>query len=76
MTTLELTGRRVRLIFCSDPSTRTWLQPGRMGTVEQVDPLGIVHVRWDSGPSLGLVPGEDRWTLLPAAVASGLGLGG
>jgi hypothetical protein len=26
-----------------------------------VDDLGTVHVRWDNGSTLGLVPGEDRW---------------
>jgi len=76
MTTLELAGRGVRLISCGDRWTRTRTRPGRTGTVEFVDSLGIVHVRWDSGPSLGLVPGKDRWTLLPDAVASGLSLGG
>jgi hypothetical protein len=52
-------GDRVRLIRCNDPYTR--LAPGDLGTVTLVDDLGTVHVDWDSGSRLGLVPGEDWW---------------
>lgn len=52
-------GQRVRLIYCSDPYTR--LQPGEEGTVTRVDEVGTLHVRWDSGSALGLIPGEDSW---------------
>ena len=55
----ELIGKRIELVYCSDPYTR--LQPGSQGTVDFVDDLGTVFVRWDSGSSLGLVPGEDQW---------------
>ena len=58
----ELRGRRVRLDHTSDPHTD--LRPGATGTVRLVDSLGTVHVKWDGGSSLGLVPGEDRWTVL------------
>jgi hypothetical protein len=61
-------GRRVRLIRCTDEHTR--LQPGALGTVSFVDSLGTLHVRWDDGHSLGLVPGEDRWELLPEGGAA------
>lgn len=54
-----MTGERVRLIRCTDPHTS--LRPGDTGTVVSVDPLGTVHVRWDNGSTLGLVPGEDEW---------------
>ena len=59
-TTLE--GQRVRLVRTSDPYTR--LQLGEEGTVQFVDDLGTLHVKWDSGSSLGLVPGEDSWTTI------------
>lgn len=58
----SLVGRRVRLEHISDPSTR--LRPGAMGTVSLVGDVGTVHVAWDSGAHLGLIPGEDRFTLL------------
>lgn len=55
----RLHGRRVRLISCDDPHTR--LQPGTMGRVTFVDGLGTVHVAWDDGSRLGLIPGVDQW---------------
>lgn len=57
-----LEGKRVRLIECTDPHTR--LQPGIKGTVALVDDAGTLHVTWDSGASLGLIPGEDRWEVI------------
>lgn len=50
---------RVRLIRTTDPHTQ--LVPGAEGTVVQVDDLGTVHVRWDDGGTLGLIPGVDKW---------------
>jgi len=58
----HLVGTRVRLQHTSDQYTT--LRPGDEGTVNLVDDLGTVHVHWDSGSRLGLVPGEDRWTEL------------
>lgn len=56
-------GERVELIRCSDPYTR--LAPGERGTVVLVDDMGTVHVRWDSGSQLGLVPeAGDAWRVL------------
>jgi hypothetical protein len=55
-------GDRVRLNFCSDPYTQ--LKSGDEGTVSFVDSLGTVHVNWDSGSGLGLVPGEDSWSVV------------
>lgn len=62
MTGHPLEGRRVRLVHCSDEYTR--LRPGVLGTVRLVDSVGTVHVTWDDGHSLGLVPGVDRWQVL------------
>lgn len=55
-------GDRVRLISTGDPYTR--LITGDTGTVRRIDDLGTVHVKWDSGSALGLVPGEDSWVIL------------
>jgi hypothetical protein len=57
-----LVGKRVRLTHTSDQYTS--LKPGDEGTVSLVDDVGTVHVSWDSGSRLGLIPGEDRWTVL------------
>ena len=53
---------QIRLTDTPDPHTR--LRPGDTGTVLHVDDLGTVHVRWDNGSTLGLVPGVDEWVLL------------
>jgi hypothetical protein len=54
-----LVGRRVRLLFTNDPYTD--LSFGCEGTVTLVDDMGTVHVKWDNGSGLGLIPKEDRW---------------
>ena len=47
-------GTRVELIYMNDPYNRK-LVPGCQGTV---------HVSWDCGSSLGLIPGEDAWKIV------------
>jgi hypothetical protein len=54
-------GDTVRLVWTSDEFTR--LVPGARGRVSFVDDLGTVHVEWEDGSTLGLVPGEDRWAV-------------
>lgn len=55
-------GARIRLTFTDDPYTR--LTPGTLGTVDNVDDAGTVHVDWDSGERLGLVPDVDSFVLV------------
>jgi len=52
-------GARIELVRTSDEHTA--LRPGDRGTVRIVDAIGTVHIAWDTGSSLGLVPGEDTW---------------
>lgn len=59
-TTNTMTGKRVRFIFSADPYTR--LRCGDMGTVTGIDDMGTVHVKWDSGSTLGLIrEAGDAW---------------
>lgn len=37
------------------------IEPGTRGTVRHVDDIGTVHVDFDNGRRLGLVPGEDSF---------------
>jgi len=55
-------GRRVRLVYTSDPYTS--LKPGDEGTAEFRDSAGVLHIHWDTGNRLGLIPGIDRWEWL------------
>lgn len=52
-------GDRVRLVRTDDPWTQ--LQPGALGTVTDVrwDDHGLrVHMRWDNGSTLTMLPDE------------------
>jgi hypothetical protein len=40
------------------------VESGTRGTVEHVDDMGTIHMRWDNGRGLGLVPGEDEFRRL------------
>jgi hypothetical protein len=57
-------GDRVRLIYTSDVHTR--LEKGTEGTVSFIDAFGTVHINWDGGSTLGMIPGEDSFEVLPA----------
>ena len=53
-------GCRVKLIHMNDPFNSR-LFPGELGTVVCVDDVGTIHVKWDNGSTLSLIPGEDEW---------------
>lgn len=57
-----LVGKRVELVKMNDPYTT--LPPGTQGTVIMVDDLGTIHVKWDNGSTLGLIPGEDIYKIV------------
>jgi len=64
-------GDRVRMLHMPDDPDP--ISAGSTGTVTRVTagPLGQVDVEWDSGRSLSLVPGVDRFEVIePAAEAS------
>ncbi|MET9263682.1 DUF4314 domain-containing protein [Amycolatopsis sp. NPDC004079] len=47
-------GQRVKLVCVNDEHTD--LKPGAKGSVLFVDAVGTLHISWDSGSSLGIVP--------------------
>jgi hypothetical protein len=49
-------GTRVELIHMDDEQA---VPSGTKGTVELVDDMGTIHMKWDNGRSLGLVPEAD-----------------
>lgn len=53
------TGKRIRLIYTSDPYTNLVL--GDLGTVLYEDDAETLHVKWDKHSSMGLIPNEDEW---------------
>ena len=52
-------GTRIELISMDDPFAP--VEAGTQGTVVCVDDMGTIHMRWDNGRSLGLIPGEDSF---------------
>ena len=57
-----LTGTRIELISLEDPYTK--LKPGDTGTVDFVDDIGQIHIKWDSGSNLALILGEDSFRVI------------
>ncbi len=55
-------GTRVLLVQMSDPYHP--VESGMRGTVCFVDDLGTVHIDWDNGRGLGVVPGKDEFRKL------------
>ena len=56
-------GTRIRLNSMEDPYAP--IAPGTEGVVDFVDDIGIIHMKWNNGRSLGIVPGEDSFSVLP-----------
>ena len=40
------------------------IAPGTKGTVRIVDDMGTVHCNFDNGRRLGLIPGEDSFSII------------
>lgn len=55
-------GTRVLLDHMDDPYAP--VPPGTKGTVKFVDDIGQLHVNWENGQTLALVPGVDDFRKL------------
>ena len=56
-------GTRIRLNSMEDPYDP--IIPGTEGEVDFVDDEGQLHMKWDNGRTLPLIPGEDSFSVLP-----------
>lgn len=52
-------GTRIKLLSMEDPYAP--VPSGTKGTVAFVDDMGTIHMEWDNGRTLGLIPGEDSF---------------
>ena len=57
-------GTRIQLSYMNDPYAP--VEPGTRGTVVSVDDASTLHMKWDNGRTLGLIPGEDSFRKLTA----------
>ena len=54
-------GTRIELIYMDGESR---YREGDRGTVTDVDDMGSIHMRWDRGGSLALIPGQDIFRVI------------
>ena len=52
-------GVRVRFISSTDPYTK--LREGDEGIITGEDSLGTIHINWDNGSTLGMIPSEGDY---------------
>lgn len=57
----NLKGKRVRLISMDDVQAPP---SGTEGTVHHVDSINQIHVKWDNGSTLALIPENDQYKIL------------
>lgn len=58
---IEFKGKRIKCVEMNDDHP---VPSGTLGTVTNVDDVGTIHVKWDNGSTLGIVPSEDKFELL------------
>ena len=56
-------GSRVELREMNDPYSP--IEAGTKGTLKFIDDVGTFHCAWDNGRTLGLIMGEDRFSIHP-----------
>ncbi len=54
-------GTRIRLHYMADAQA---VPEGTEGTVVAVDDMGQIHMDWDNGRTLALIPGEDSFSAI------------
>jgi hypothetical protein len=57
----KMKGKRIRLIKMVDPQA---VPNETTGTITHVDGIGQIHVKWDNGRSLAIIPEEDEYEII------------
>ena len=59
-----MVGSRIKLIKMTDDPRP--IEPGSEGTIKYIDDMSQIHVDWDNGRSLALIPGVDEYVIIPS----------
>lgn len=57
----KLEGKRLKLIKMNDDPRP--VEPNSIGTIFHVDSLGTLHVKWDDGRYIGVIPNIDEYEI-------------
>ena len=66
-------GTRIRLNYMEDAHA---VPAGTEGTVVAVDDAGQIHMDWDNGRTLALIPGEDSFSAIQQKQGMTMQMGG
>lgn len=55
-------GDKLQLIALEDRYAK--LAPGSIGIVDKIDDTGTLHMRWNDGSTLGLIPNIDKYNII------------
>jgi hypothetical protein len=55
-------GTRIELVHMDDPYAP--VPSGTKGTVKFVDDMGQIHMKWDNGRTLALIPEVDEFKII------------
>ena len=56
-------GMRIKLVSMTDDPNP--IPKDTLGTISLIDGAGVIHVNWDNGRRLGVIPGTDEYILEP-----------
>ena len=65
----ELDGKRIRLIKMEDDPNP--IEPGTEGTIDHVDGMGQLQVKWDNGRRLAVIPDVDEYEIINEGDSAG-----
>lgn len=65
-------GTKIRMESMSDPYAP--IPPGIEGIVDFVDDIGTLHCSFENGRSLGVIVGEDSFSVIEPEEEQGMGL--
>ncbi len=51
-------GTRLELLYMEDPYV---ISEGTVGEADFVDDIGSIHMKWENGRGLALIPGVDKF---------------